>query len=208
VTTLLLATNNRGKLVEILSILSTAAAQTLDIKIITPEEIQLNLEVEETGSSYAENASLKALAFSKASGFISLADDSGLEVDALNGEPGIRSARYAPVPEATDATRRAYLLSQLQNQPRRWNAHFHCTVAIAEPDGTLHFRDGQVNGEIIPEERGTNGFGYDPIFYLPELGKTMAELNMAEKNQLSHRARAVRAALPVLHQLFAQHTDL
>jgi XTP/dITP diphosphohydrolase len=208
VTTLLLATNNRGKLVEILSILSTAPAQNPEIKIITPEEIQLSLEVEETGSSYAENASLKALAFSKASGLTTLADDSGLEVDALNGEPGIRSARYAPVPDATDATRRAYLLSRLQNQTRPWKAHFHCTVAIAEQDGTVHFSEGKVYGEIIPEERGTNGFGYDPIFYLPEIGKTMAELNMAEKNQLSHRARAVQAALPVLHQLFDQHPDL
>jgi XTP/dITP diphosphohydrolase len=208
VTTLLLATNNRGKLVEILSILSANPAHTLDVNIITPEKIQLILEVEETGSSYAENASIKALAFSKASGLTTLADDSGLEVDALNGEPGIRSARYAPVPGATDATRRAYLLSRLQNQPRPWNAHFHCTVAIAEPDGAVHFSEGQVYGEIIAEERGTNGFGYDPIFFLPEIGKTMAELNMAEKNQLSHRGRAVQAALPVLHQLFAQHTDL
>jgi XTP/dITP diphosphohydrolase len=93
-------------------------------------------------------------------------------------------------------------LSRLKDQPRPWSAHFHCTVAVAVPQGGLYFHEGQVYGEIIPEERGTNGFGYDPIFLVPELNKTMAELSMAEKNLLSHRARAVRAALPTLISLF------
>jgi XTP/dITP diphosphohydrolase len=202
VQTLLLATNNQGKLVEIHSILSENPHPVVQLRLAIPADLQLELDVEETGNSYTENASLKAIAFCKASGLISLADDSGLEVDALNGEPGIRSARYAPVPDATDAKRRAYLLSRLQDQPRPWSAHFHCTVAIATPEGGLHFSEGQVYGEIIPEERGANGFGYDPIFYIHELGKTMAELSMDEKNQLSHRARAVRAALPLLYRLF------
>jgi XTP/dITP diphosphohydrolase len=160
------------------------------------------LDVEETGSRYEENAALKAVAFCNASGLIALADDSGLEVDALDGEPGVRSARYSPRPGDTDAGRRAYLLSRLKGQPRPWSAHFHCTVAVAVPQGGLYFHEGQVYGEIIPEERGTNGFGYDPIFLVPELNKTMAELTMAEKNLLSHRARAVRAALPTLISLF------
>lgn len=203
-TPLLLATNNRGKLVEIHSILTENPHPRVQIDLITPSDIHLQLDVEETGSSYADNAALKAVAFSKASGYIALADDSGLEVEALNGEPGIRSARYAPIPDTTDAVRRSYLLSRLQNQPRPWKAHFHCTVAVVTPAGGMDFSEGQVYGEIIPEERGTNGFGYDPIFYLPELGKTMAELTMSEKNQLSHRARAIRAALPVLYDLFGE----
>jgi XTP/dITP diphosphohydrolase len=202
VQTLLLATNNRGKLIELHSILSENPHPDVQFDLTIPSAIQLDIDVEETGKTYAENASLKAVAFCKASGLISLADDSGLEVDALHGEPGIRSARYAPVPDPTDAIRRAYLLSRLQDQPRPWPAHFHCTVAIATPEGGLHFTEGQVFGEIIPEERGDNGFGYDPIFYIHELGKTMAELTMMEKNQLSHRARAVRAALPLLYRLF------
>jgi XTP/dITP diphosphohydrolase len=200
--TLLLATNNRGKLAEIQSILLAHSSQMKQIKLVTPAEIQLELNVDETGNSYGENAALKAVAFSRASGLIALADDSGLEVDALDGAPGIHSARYSPVPGATDADRRAYLLSQLEGKPRPWNAHFHCTVAIAVPGGGLHLSEGQVYGEIIPEERGTNGFGYDPIFYLPELKKTTAELSMAEKNSLSHRARAVQSSLPILTTLF------
>jgi XTP/dITP diphosphohydrolase len=202
VTTLLLATNNSGKLIEIQAILNEHAPPDLHIQLITPADLELNLDVEETGSRYEENAALKAVAFCNASGLIALADDSGLEVDVLNGEPGVLSARYSPRPGDTDAGRRTYLLSRLKDQPRPWSAHFHCTVAVAVPQGSLYFHEGQVYGEIIPEERGTNGFGYDPIFLVPELNKTMAELSMAEKNLLSHRARAVRAALPTLISLF------
>jgi len=200
--TLILATNNRGKLAEIQAILGEHAGAVGKIRLITPADIGLELDVDETGSSYAENAALKAAAFCRASGLTALADDSGLEVDALDGSPGIRSARYSPAPGATDADRRAYLLAQLAGKPRPWKAHFHCTVAIACPNGDLHFCEGEVFGEIIPEERGTNGFGYDPIFYLPDLNQTMAELSMDQKNRLSHRARAVQAALPVLKALF------
>jgi XTP/dITP diphosphohydrolase len=190
---LLVATNNRGKLSEILSLLDG-----LSLEISTPKKLGITLDVTETGNTYEENASLKALAFTHASGLVALADDSGLEVDALRGLPGIRSARFSPLPKATDADRRTYLLDLLKDYPRPWNAHFHCTVAIATPEVEIYFTQGDCPGEIIPFERGTNGFGYDPIFLLPEVGLTMAELSMGEKNLLSHRARAIKAAIPIL----------
>jgi XTP/dITP diphosphohydrolase len=190
---LLAATNNKGKLREILSLL-----EDFHLDIVIPDEIGLNLEINEHGSTYKENASLKAMGFAHASGLVSLADDSGLEVDALGGSPGVRSARFSPLPNATDADRRAYLLELLKAYPQPWSAHFHCTVAIATPDGKLYFAEGNCPGQIIPLERGTNGFGYDPIFLLPETGLTMAELDMSDKNRLSHRARAVKAAIPIL----------
>ena len=150
--------------------------------------------VDETGVTFTENATLKALSASRCIPGVLLADDSGLEVDALGGEPGIRSARYAPMPNPTDADRRATLLGRLAGKPAPWTAHFHCTVALALPGGSVQFAGGDCFGEIIPQERGDNGFGYDPIFLLPQPGRTMAELTMAEKNRLSHRARALRAA--------------
>ncbi len=194
---LLLATMNKGKLREMRALL-----EGLEFKLVTPGELGLDLEVEEDGDTYAENAARKALAFAGAAGLPALADDSGLEVEALGGQPGIHSRRLAPQPEATDAERRALLLQRLAGQPRPWKAHFHCTAALAGPDGSLRFAEGDCPGEIIPQERGDNGFGYDPIFLLSELGKTMAELSMAEKNRLSHRARAVKAAIPLIRELF------
>jgi XTP/dITP diphosphohydrolase len=196
---LFLATNNRGKLSEMLSLLGG-----LPLEISTPEMMGITLDVAETGNTYEENASLKALEFARASGRVALADDSGLEVDALNGLPGIRSARFSPLPKATDADRRSYLMSLLKDFPRPWSAHFHCTVAIATPLQEIIFTQGDCPGEIIPFERGTNGFGYDPIFLLPEAGLTMAELSMDEKNLLSHRARAIKAAIPKLLNLLSK----
>jgi len=190
---LLVATGNPGKLSEIQSLLDG-----INTTLITPNMIGVSLTVVENGSTYEENASLKASAFASVSGLVTLADDSGLEVDALGGHPGIRSARFSPLPNATDADRRAHLLNLLQLHPRPWTAHFHCTVAIAIPKNKIYFAQGNCPGEVIPIERGTNGFGYDPIFLLPEIGLTMAELSMTEKNHLSHRARAVKAAIPIL----------
>jgi XTP/dITP diphosphohydrolase len=158
------------------------------------------MEVDETGQSYAENAVLKARAFYRASHMATLADDSGLEVDALGGLPGLRSARFSPLPNASDADRRNYLLSFLREKPRPWKAHFHCTIALVFPNGEPQIAEGECNGEIIPEERGNNGFGYDPIFLLPEMGCTMAELTDQQKNQLSHRARALQAARPLIER--------
>ena len=193
---LLLATNNPGKLREMEAILSS-----LPIELVMPSQIGIDLDVPEEGKTYAENAAHKAKAFSKASGLITLADDSGLEVDVLDGQPGLFSHRYAPWINATDAHRRRYLLTKLQCYPRPWTAHFHCTVAIATQDDRVWFAEGNCLGEIIPEERGTHGFGYDPIFYIIEYNRTMAELEMAVKNQISHRARAIRAAMPILLDL-------
>jgi XTP/dITP diphosphohydrolase len=194
---LLIATNNKGKVKELQDLL-----KDIGLELVTPADINLNLDVEEDGTTYAENASKKAIAFAHASGLISLADDSGLEVDALDGAPGLYSARYHPKPGANDADRRAYMVENLRGKPRPWAAHFHATIAIAVPDQDVHIVEGNCYGEIIPEERGTGGFGYDPIFLFPELNKTMAELEMAEKNRLSHRAKAVMNAIPFLKKIY------
>ena len=196
ISSLLLASTNPGKLREMRALL-----KDLKVRLLSPKDLSLDIEVEETGATYAENAARKARAFSLRSGLVSLADDSGLEVDALGGAPGLYSARYAPHPGATDADRRAYLLQQLQDQPRPWSARFRCTVAIALPSGEVHFTEGVCPGEIIPEVRGRGGFGYDPVFLIPSLNKTMAELSLQEKNKISHRALAVRAAIPLLKEL-------
>jgi XTP/dITP diphosphohydrolase len=192
----LVATQNPGKLEEIQALLAG-----LPVELITPAQLGLDLAIAETGSTYAENAALKALAYARASGLPSLADDSGLEVDALDGQPGLHSARFAPWPGATDADRRRLLLEKLRLKPSPWSARFRCVVALASPSGQVRFAEGICPGEVIPAERGQNGFGYDPIFLIPELGKTMAELDMAEKNTLSHRGRAVQAAIPSLLQI-------
>jgi XTP/dITP diphosphohydrolase len=195
--TLLLATNNPGKVAEIKALLAG-----LDLAILTPLEAGIHLEVTEDGRTYAENASKKAVAFARAGQLIALGDDSGLEVEALDGQPGVHSHRFIPLPDATDADRRKYLLGRLQDKGRPWPAHFHAAIAIAWPSGIVRLAEGRCDGEIIPQERGHNGFGYDPIFYIPDLGHTMAELGMDEKNRLSHRARAVQNALPVLKEIF------
>jgi XTP/dITP diphosphohydrolase len=194
---LILATNNTGKATEIKALLAG-----LDLEVLTPTDLGLTLEVVEDGQTYTENASKKAVAFARISGLIALGDDSGLEVNALNGQPGLHSHRFCPIPNATDADRRKYLLAQLAGKPRPWAARFQATVAIASPSGTIELATGHCDGEIIPEERGMNGFGYDPIFSIPEIGYTMAELGLEDKNLLSHRARAVMNAIPILKAMF------
>lgn len=192
----LVASTNQGKIREIQALLEDTR-----IRLIAPMDLNLFLGVEENGSTYAENAAKKAQAYSSASGMLTLGDDSGLEVAVLNGAPGIFSARYAPQQGATDADRRDYLLKQLAYYPPPWGARFYCSVALASPDGKVYYAEGICEGEIIPEERGANGFGYDPIFLIPEVGRTMAELSMDEKNRLSHRARAIQAIRPFLLSL-------
>ena len=205
---ILIASNNPGKLVEFEALLHPVEGFS-HIELILPHQIGLVLDVLEDGQTYAENAALKAQAYysaiSKLDGEkpIILADDSGLEVDCLGGAPGLHSARYSNKPEADDADRRAYLLHNLTGQPRPWQAHFHCTVALISPSGDLVYTHADCPGEVIPNERGSGGFGYDPIFFLPALGRTMAELSMEQKNQLSHRALAVKAAIPMLRQWLA-----
>ena len=193
---LLIATGNQGKVRELQALLAG-----MDVELVTPRQIGLEMDVVEDGVNYEENAGKKAREYSQASGLISLADDSGLEVDVLGGAPGLHSARYSPLPNATDADRRAYLLQNLAGKPRPWKAHFHATIAVGLPDGSVHFAEGDCFGEIIPQEQGSNGFGYDPIFFIPQMRRTMAELTSEEKNQLSHRALAVKNARPVLGKI-------
>lgn len=195
---LLIATNNPGKVKELQQLLKTLE----NLTVFTPKHLGLNLSIEEVGSTYADNATIKARSFADASGIPALADDSGLEVDALGGAPGIYSARYSSKPGASDADRRAYLLANLSGQPRPWNARFRAVVALAIPGKeSVKLFEGICEGEIIPEERGKNGFGYDPIFFIPDKGLTMAQLSDEEKNLISHRGRAVRIVLPYLQGL-------
>jgi len=193
---LLIATTNKGKCTELRDLL-----KEIPFEIITPRDLGITLEVEENGDTYDINACLKAQAFHDASGFITLADDTGLEVDALGGRPGVRSARYVEAPGATDADRRAKLLRELKDRPRPWTAHFHCTVAVAAPGTGIQLFGGDVYGEIVTEESGEFGFGYDRQFQIPEMGKTLAACTMEEKNLISHRALAVKAAIPYLLSL-------
>jgi XTP/dITP diphosphohydrolase len=194
---LLIATTNPGKFAEISSLLSH-----LSVKLVSPSDLNLHLAVEENGETYAQNAELKAIAFAKKSQLLSLADDSGLEVDALDGLPGLHSARFTGEHSASDTERRALLLSKLKEKTKPWTAHFHCTIAVSNPDGNCIYGEGDCPGEIIEHELGSNGFGYDPIFLLTEIHKTMAQLSMEEKNQLSHRSRAVQSILPAFNKLF------
>ena len=195
---LLLASNNPGKLAELSALLRSPR-----LDLVTPAEIGLALEVEEDGTTYAENAAKKARAFALASSFTAMADDTGLEVDALDGAPGLHSKRFAGRNYGSDAERRAALLQVLTPSPRPWRARFHATLAVATPDAVIRFAEGYCEGEIIPQERGTGGFGYDSIFLVEGLERTMAELPMEEKNRVSHRARAALAAGPILAELAA-----
>ena len=192
--TVLIASNNNHKFEEISAILAH-----LPIRLIKPSELGLSLDVAETGQNYYQNALLKAEAFYQASGLPVLSDDSGLEVEALGGEPGLHSHRYSPKPGATDQDRCVYLLSKLSGTPKPWLANFHChAVFYVRPDlvGDSH---GMVDGEVIDEFRGSNGFGYDPIFLIPDVQKTTAELGSEQKNQISHRGRAF-TSLDLLRQ--------
>jgi XTP/dITP diphosphohydrolase len=192
-TKLLLGTKNKGKIEELQDLL-----QGLDGELLTPDDLMLDLDIEESGDTYLDNAAKKAAAYAKKTKLFALADDSGLEVEALNGAPGIYSARFSPKPGANDKDRRDYLLEQLQGQAKPWFARFLCTVVLATPSGEIHYAEGDCAGEIVTVEKGDSGFGYDPIFLVSTLGKTMAELEMTEKNQISHRARAIRAFWPIL----------
>jgi XTP/dITP diphosphohydrolase len=193
---LLLATNNKAKVREYRSLL-----QALPFRLVTLAERGITLEVDEVGESLEENARLKAVLLSGESRLVALADDSGLEVDALGGEPGRLSARYAGE-GASDRDRVNYLLSRLEGVPwERRSASFRCVIAVATPDGRLGFCYGECRGLIFLEPKGIGGFGYDPIFYLPELDKTMAQLSLGEKNRISHRGQAASKVPRVLAEL-------
>ena len=193
---LLIATTNPGKKKEFISLLELTG-----IALTFPDVLGIRMEVEETGASYVENAILKADALSKLSGLPTLADDTGLEVTVLEGRPGLHSARYAGGVANSDQERRQELLRELRSFPQPWLARFTCEAAIAIPGQPTRTFHGEVAGEIIQQERGEHGFGYDRIFFIPALGKTMAELDLAEKNLYSHRALAVTRALRYLESL-------
>ncbi|MBN1439510.1 MAG: RdgB/HAM1 family non-canonical purine NTP pyrophosphatase [Anaerolineales bacterium] len=192
---LLIATANPGKQREYRALLREATAE-----IVFPNDLGMTLEVDEDGATFGENAAKKAVAFARAAGLPAAADDSGLEVDALGGAPGVLSARWAGA-EADDARRRAHLLEQLKGVPAPRRARFVCVIAVASPAGAVEFAEGECHGEIACAERGTNGFGYDPVFRPAGRAATMAEISAEEKNEISHRARAVRAAIPIIRRM-------
>jgi len=190
---LLIATHNHGKVREYRQLLYGLPHQLLSL-----DDVGIVDDVPETGHTYAENALLKARAYAQQSGLLTLADDSGLEVDALNGAPGVRSARYAG-DHANDAGRVQYLLRRLRDVPlAERTARFRCVIAVSWPDGGVDTAVGAVEGRIAEAPRGAHGFGYDPVFYLPEFGRTMAELEPEIKNRISHRARAALAIRPAI----------
>ncbi len=191
---LLIVTDNPGKMREYRALLASLPA-----RIRFPADLGYRIDVPEEGTTYAENAARKARAGVEVSGLLSLADDSGLEVDALGGAPGVRSARYT---SGSDADRIAALLARLDGIPwERRTARFRCVIAVATPEGHLYTAEGTCEGIIATAPAGTSGFGYDPVFYLPEFGCPMAQLPPEMKNRISHRARAVEAVLPILWQL-------
>jgi XTP/dITP diphosphohydrolase len=196
-TTLLIATNNPGKAREYEELLAG-----LPVAITYPAQEQLLLEVDECGDTFEENARIKALAYAHASGLLTLADDSGLEVDILGGAPGVRSARYAGH-DATDGDRNRKLLSELAYVPAASrSARFRCVVALVQPDGAIYTEEGTCEGMIGFAPRGEHGFGYDPLFVVKgHGGQTMAELDPELKNRISHRARAITAARPILARI-------
>lgn len=193
---LAVATSNAGKLAELRQMLSALDVEVLGSKELFPEP----LEIAEEGESFEENAIHKATVVAKLTGMLTLADDSGLEVDALGGRPGVLSARFAG-PQATDAQNNAALLEALRDVREPMTARFRCVLALVDPSGAepaVVVREGRCEGEITREPRGGFGFGYDPLFVVAGLGRTMAELSEAEKNQLSHRGRALEAMMPEL----------
>ncbi len=194
---LLLATSNLGKIREYRPLLSS-----LGYQVVTLADQEIVILATESGNSYEQNAQQKALTYAKLSQLITLADDSGLEVDALGGEPGIHSARFAGK-EATDTDRVKTLLAKLNGVPwEKRTAHFKCVIAIVTPEGQLELCYGECHGIITFKAKGESGFGYDPVFYLPEAGKTMAELSMEIKNRISHRGQAAQKARQILQRLY------
>ncbi|EGW41321.1 XTP/dITP diphosphatase [Desulfosporosinus sp. OT] len=193
---IVLATQNQGKVRELQELLMDEGIEVLSLSDIPDWE-----DVEETGKTFADNAALKARAAVKKTGLIALADDSGLEVDALDGAPGVYSARFAGEPKDDERNndKLLHLLETTSDDKR--TARFRCALVMATPFGKEYLTEGVVEGQIFRQRRGQDGFGYDPIFYLPEYERTMAQLTLTEKNKLSHRAQAFRKAIPILQAL-------
>ena len=184
-----LASQNRHKLAEISRI-----TEKFDMELVLQSDLGIHIDVEETGTTFEENSFLKADAVMRATGLPALADDSGIAVDALNGEPGIYSARYGFDPSLDDWGRLLLLLKNTEQVPDgSRQARFVCVITLVTPDGECIQARGEVHGELLRAPAGEGGFGYDPIFYYPPFGKTLAEVTPDEKNQVSHRARALNA---------------
>ncbi|MEE8472896.1 MAG: RdgB/HAM1 family non-canonical purine NTP pyrophosphatase [Dehalococcoidia bacterium] len=193
---LLLATHNQGKVREYRLLL-----QGLPFQLVTLGDLGIQEVMAEEGSTFEENARAKAEGYGALSGLLTLGEDSGLEVEALGGEPGVRSARYAG-DHASDTELVLYLLARMDGVPRdRRGARFRCAIALSGPGRETELFSGECPGIIGDGPQGEGGFGYDPVFYLPELGKTMAQLTKEAKNQVSHRARAARQACHRLEQM-------
>lgn len=197
---LLVATHNRGKLKEYQEMLDAP-----ELELVTLDDAGIAHDVEETGATFLENARLKADAYAAMSGLPTLADDSGLQVDALGGAPGVYSKRYAGEGKS-DGERNEYLLEKLRNVPKeKRTARFRCVIVINDAKGQTWTTEGICEGEIGFEPRGTNGFGYDPIFVVTDRSVHLAELSSRDKNQISHRANALVAAREILRQLVRDH---
>lgn len=193
--TVIIASGNKGKLKEFRELMAE-----LPVEVRSLADYPEIGDIEENGTTFAENAYIKAKAVHDATGCLCIADDSGLEVDALDGAPGIYSARYAGA-EKDDAANNAKLLAALENVPEdKRGAQFHCAIVAIAADGRRFDAEGIVRGQILRAPRGENGFGYDPLFYIPEFARTTAELTMDEKNAISHRGKAVRKIVEVLKE--------
>ena len=185
---IIFATGNEGKMKEVRMIL-----KDLGLPVLSMKEAGVQADIVEDGTTFEENAKIKAVAVQKLTGALVLADDSGLEVDALNGEPGVYSARYMGE-DTSYRIKNQSLVDRLEGVPvEKRTARFVCVIAAAFPDGTVCTTKGTIEGKIGYEERGENGFGYDPIFYLPDMSRTTAELSPEEKNAVSHRGKALAA---------------
>lgn len=195
---ILAATNNAGKLRELRALFT-------GVEIVSPTDLELRIEVDETGATFVANATLKAQAFAQATGLLALADDSGLEVDALDGAPGVFSARYGG-PGLDDEGRWRLLLQKMLpfTADSERSARFRCAIVAVTTDGRTCHAEGACEGRIAHEATGQNGFGYDPIFFLPEHNCTMAELDASTKNSFSHRAKALESIRPMLLKTFPE----
>jgi XTP/dITP diphosphohydrolase len=193
---IILATQNQGKVRELRELLVDEEIEVLSLLDIPDWE-----DVVENGVTFPDNAALKARVAVRRTGLIALADDSGLEVDALDGAPGVYSARYAGEPK-DDERNNDKLLHLLETIPEdKRTARFRCALVIATPFGEEYLTEGAVEGRILTLRRGSDGFGYDPVFFIPEFARTMAELTLTEKNTVSHRAQAFRKVIPILRDL-------
>jgi XTP/dITP diphosphohydrolase len=200
---ILVATRNPGKLREYAALLTGSSPDDEPVEWVSLSDLAIKTEVNETGATLEENARLKAVTYAQESGLLTLADDSGLEVDALGGAPGVHSARFGR-PGLNDAGRYQLLLEKLDGVPdAERSARFRCVVAICTPQGGTYTAQGVCEGRITHSPRGEHGFGYDPVFWVEGRGATMAELPPEVKNQISHRAQALKAIKPLLAKLLA-----